>query len=67
MMEAVLQSSMNRMRRKSRMCIRQKREMWRGAEMRMRSNTKVQTGASEVKVENIELFDSCIREGRRYS
>lgn len=24
--------------------------------MRMRSNTKVQTGASEVKVENIELL-----------
>src|SRR5678815_813347 len=64
MVEAVLKSSMGRMRRRSRMCMKQERErldMWLEKE---RCGSKVtprlRTGASEVKVRDEELEDRCI-------
>src|SRR6218665_2353185 len=68
MVEAVLKSSMGRMRRRSRMCMKQERErleMWLEKE---RWGSKViprlQTGASEVKEVEDELSERCI-EGLR--
>src|SRR5688572_10236100 len=64
MVEAVLKSSMGRMRRRSRMCMKQERErldMWLEKE---RCGSKVtprlRTGTSEVKVRDEELVHRCI-------
>src|SRR5678816_3802669 len=64
MVEAVLKSNMGRMRRRSRMCMKQERDrldMWLEKE---RCGSKVtprlRTGASEVKVRDEELVDRCI-------
>ena len=61
MVEAVLKSSMGRMRRRSRMCMKQERErleMWLENE---RCGSKIiprlRTGESEVKVRCEELVD----------
>ena len=64
MVEAVLKSSIGRMRRRSRMCMKQERdrlEMWLEKE-RCESNItpRLRTGASEVKVRVEELVDRCI-------
>ena len=64
MVEAVLKSSMGRMRRRSRMCMKQERErldMWLEKE---RCGSKVtprlRTEESEVKVRDEESVDRCI-------
>src|SRR6218665_3147110 len=64
MVEAVLESSMGRMRRRSRMCMKQERErleMWLEKERRGSKVTpRWRTGALEVKVVEDELSERCI-------
>src|SRR6218665_490308 len=64
MVEAVLKSSMGRMRRRSRMCMKQERERlekWLEEEGGGSKGTpRLPTGASEVKVVEEELLDKCI-------
>src|SRR6218665_2661633 len=64
MVEAVLKSSMGRMRRRSRMCMKQERErleMWLEKERRGSKVTpRLRTGASEVKEVEDELSERCI-------
>ena len=64
MVEAVLKSSMGRMRRRSRMCMKQERErldMWLEKEIcGLKVTPKLRTGASEVNVRDEELVDRCI-------
>ena len=64
MVEAVLKSSMGRMRRRSRMCMKQERErleIWLEKERRgSKVPQRLRTGASEVKVVEDELLERCI-------
>src|SRR6218665_2053559 len=64
MVEAVLKSSMGRMRRRSRRCMKQERErleMWLEKERRGSKVTpRLRTGASEVKEVEDELSERCI-------
>src|SRR6218665_1525044 len=64
MVEAVLKSSMGRMRRRSRMCMKQERERLEMLLEKDRLGSKVtprlRIGASDVKVVEEELLDRCI-------
>src|SRR6218665_4022547 len=64
MVEAVLKSSMGRMRRRSRMCMKQERERLEMWLVKERCGSKVtprlRTGASEVKEVEDELSERCI-------
>src|SRR6218665_2676121 len=64
MVEAVLKSSMGRMRQRSRMCMKQERErleMWLEKERRgSKVAPRLRTGASKVKLVEEELLDRCI-------
>src|SRR6218665_1081363 len=66
MVDAVLKSSMGRMRRRSRMCMKQERErleMWLENERRGSKVTpRLRTGASEMKVVEEELLDNRMEE-----
>src|SRR6218665_869119 len=66
MVEAVLKSSMGRMRRRSRMCMKQERERMERWMENERLGTKVtprmRTGASEMKVVEEELVDNRMEE-----
>jgi len=66
MVEAVLKSSMGRMRQRSRMCIKQDRErldMWLEKERcGSKITPRLRTGESEVKVRDDELVERCIEE-----
>src|SRR6218665_1621599 len=66
MVDAVLKSSMGRMRRRSRMCMKQERErleMWLENERRGSKVTpRLRTGASEMKVVEEEVLDSRMEE-----
>src|SRR6218665_3059756 len=68
MVDAVLKSSMGRMRRRSRMCMKQERErleLWLENERRGSKVTpRLRTGASEMKVVEDELLDNRMVESR---
>src|SRR6218665_383612 len=70
MVEAVLKSSMGRMRRRSRMCMKQKRdrlEMWLENERQgSKATPRLRTGASEMKVVEEELLDNRMEESGIY-
>src|SRR6218665_2322863 len=64
MVEAVLKSSMGRMRRRSRMCMKQEREkleMWLEKErLGLKVTPRLRTGESEGKEVEDELSERCI-------
>src|SRR6218665_2676574 len=68
MVEAVLKSSMGRMRRRSRMCMKQEREgfeMWLENErLGSKVTPRLRIGASEMKVVEEELLDNRMEESR---